>query len=228
MEGKTLNIAEKFLVIAHHPEKGRFLISHLYIKYGLAGAILLDMTLEDRISLEDRRLMLKTGRTTTDPVKDEVTLLMSQAGKPHRADYWVRRLAGRYTRYLKQILKGLEEKRVVRIEDRKFLGIIPYRAVFLLESYTRSNIIGKLKNDILVYRASAGDNMALAGLIEACRMHRLLTADRDELRMIRSQVRKIIRESPVSDVVAHTIRQVQIAIITSVTAATVAATAGKH
>ena len=62
----------------------------------------------------------------------------------------------------------------------------------------------------------------------ACRMYRILSADRDELKTIRSQLKKIIKESPVSDVVAKTIRQVQ-AVITSVTAAIVAhPTAGRH
>ena len=70
--------------------------------------------------------------------------------------------------------------------------------------------------------------MAIAGLIEACRMHRILSDDRDELKTIRTQLKKIIKESPVSDVVSQTIRQVQAAIISSVTAAIVASSAGRH
>ncbi|MFO7620157.1 MAG: GPP34 family phosphoprotein, partial [Bacteroidales bacterium] len=66
MSEKSFNTAEKFLLIAHHPEKGRFTISPMYIKYGLAGAILLDMTLEDRIDLTDKRLILKTAGTSAD------------------------------------------------------------------------------------------------------------------------------------------------------------------
>jgi hypothetical protein len=68
--------------------------------------------------------------------------------------------------------------------------------------------------------------MAIAGLMEACRMQRILSDDREELKNIRIRLKKIIKESPVSDVVSQTVRQVQAAIFASVTAAIVASSAG--
>ena len=228
MAEQNLNTAEKFLIMAHHPEKGRFIISSLFIQYGITGAILLDMTNEGRINMEDKRLLLKTVKVPSDAIKSDIVTLMSQSDRPRKTEYWVRKLAARYTRYKREILKGLEEKRIVRMEEKKFLGIIPYRQSYLIESYTRNNIIHQLKNDILDARGASGDNISLAGLVEACRMYRILSSDRDELKMIRTQVKKIIKESPVSDVVVQTIRQIQVAIISSVTAATIAASAGRH
>ena len=89
-------------------------------------------------------------------------------------------------------------------------------------------MIRQLKNDILVYRGDAGESSALAGLVEACRMRRILSSDREELKMIRTQIKKILKDSPVSDAVAQTIRQVQAAIIASVTASVAASSAGSH
>jgi len=228
MAEKNLSTVEKFLLIAHHPEKGRFMIPKMYLQYGIAGAILLDMALEDLMDITDKRLIIKSARTSADPVITEVVTLISQSSKSRKADYWVRKLATRYNKYKWQLLKGLADKRLIRIEEKKFLGLIPYRQSYLIESYTRSNLVHQLKNDIMIYRGDSGDYLALAGMIEACRMYRILSADRDELKTIRSQLKKIIRESPVSDVVAKTIRQVQAVIITSVTAAIVASTAGRH
>ena len=60
-------------------------------------------------------------------------------------------------------------------------------------------------------------------------MERVLSTDRDELKRLRQQLKVMVSESPVSDVVAQTIRQVQAAIIVSVTAAAVAsASAGRR
>ena len=58
MAEKTFSTAEKFLIIAHHPEKGGFLTSQTFIQYGIAGAILLDLTLGERISMVDKKLFL--------------------------------------------------------------------------------------------------------------------------------------------------------------------------
>ncbi len=227
MAEKNFNTAEKFLLIAHHPEKGRFMVSQMYIQYGIAGAILLDMTLEERIDIADKKLILKAARDSTDPVINEVTILMSQSPKSRRADHWVRKLATRHNKFKWQILNGLADKRIVRIEEKKFLGLIPYRKSYLIESYTRSNIVRQLKSEILAYtREPSPSNMAIAGLIEACRMQRTLSDDREERKTIKTQLKKINKESPVSDVVSQTIRQVQGAIIASVTATIIASTAG--
>jgi hypothetical protein len=220
--------AEKFLILAHHPEKGRFITSHLFMQYGIAGAIILDMTLDDRIEMADKKLLLKASKPDAEPVAAEITSLLSRSAKPRKTEYWIRKLAGHYSKYKWQILKGLEGKRLVRIENRKFLWIIPYRKSYLIESYTRSNIISQMKNDILFQKGLEGENLALAGLIQACRMYRILTNDRDELRKIRKQLKQIIKESPVADIVGQTIRQVQAAIMVSVTSAIAASTAGAH
>ncbi|MCU0378516.1 MAG: GPP34 family phosphoprotein [Bacteroidales bacterium] len=228
MTTSKFSTAEKFLMLAHHPEKGRFITSHLYIQHGIAGALLLDMTLDDRIEMAEKKLLLKAGKETAESVTGEITSLLSGSAKPRKAEYWIRKLAGRYNKYKWQILKGLEGKRVVRIENRKFLWVIPYRKSYLIESYTRSNIISQLKNDILFHKALEGENLALAGLIQACRMHRILTHDREELKEIRRRLKQIIKESPVADLVGQTIRQVQAAIMVSVTAGIVASTAGSR
>jgi Golgi phosphoprotein 3 len=227
MAEKNFNTAEKFLLMAHHPEKGKFMISQLFIQYGIAGAIMLDMTLEERIDISDKKLILKPARVSADPVINEVTTLMSQSPQSRKAYHWVRKLAMRHKRYKWQILNSLADKRIVRIEEKKFLGLIPYRKSYLIESYTRSNIVRQLKSELLAYtREPSPSSMAIAGLIEACRMQRILSDDREELRTIKTQLKKAIRDSPVSDVVSQTIKQVQAAIIASVTAAIIASTAG--
>lgn len=229
MAEKNFNTVEKFLLIAHHPEKGRFMIPQIYIQYGIAGALLLDLTLEDRIETADKRLLLKSGKVSADPVISEVVTLISQSPRSRKTDYWVRKLATRHNKYKWQVLKSLADKRMVRIEEKKFLGLIPYRQSYLTESYTRSTMIRHLKSEILAYtREPSSASMAIAGLIEACRMHRILSDDREELKTIKAQLKKIIKDSPVSDIVSQTIKQVQAAIIASVTAAVFASAAGRH
>lgn len=225
---KTLNISEKFVVLAHHPEKGRLVISRQYFQYGLAGAILLDLCLDGRIGIDNGRITPKPGNTPADPVKSEVMQMINDSARPRKAGYWVSKMAFRSRRYLRQIMTVLTAKRIIRIEETMLLGIIPWRRSYLTESYTRSNLVRKLKNDILVYRGDPDDSSALTGLVEACRMRRILSTDREELKMIRSQMKRILKDSPVSDVVAQTIRQVQAAIIASVTASVAASSAGRH
>jgi hypothetical protein len=225
---KSFNIAEKFILISHHPDRGRFLVSRQYLQYGLAGAILLDLCLAGKIELNDNRLILRSASMPADPVGAEVTGMIFESAKPRKTSFWIGKLSFSYNKFLKQILIGLEKRRVIRFEEKRLFGIFPWRKSYLVETYTRNNLIRQLKNDILVYRGDAGENISLAGLLEACRMHRIISTDREELRMIRSQLKKIMNDNRISDVVMQTIRQVQAAIIASVTAAVFASTAARH
>ncbi len=222
MAEKTFSTAEKFLIIAHRPEKGGFLTSQLFIQYGIAGAILLDLTLGERISIVDKKLLLKPGKALSSPMLNDVSTMISQSPNPRKISYWVGKLASRYNRYKWQILEGLEGKRILSIERRKFLGLIPYRQSVFTETYTRASLVRQLKNEILSGRGGDGELNALAGLVKACSLERVLSTDRDELKRIRQQLKVMVSESPVSDVVAQTIRQVQAAIFASLTAAVVA------
>ncbi len=227
MSEKNLSIAEKFLLIAHHPEKGRYVIPSTYLQYGLAGAILLDLTLSDRIETDGIKLSMKRSRPLTDPLMQEVAALMSQSEMPRKAGYWIRKLGAHHNRYHLQLLKVLAGKRLLRIEEKKFLGMIPYRKSYLLESYTRSNLVLQLRNEIMAYRGVPGENFPLAIMVAACRLQRVVTTDRDELKQIRAQLKRMAKENPVSDAVTQTVSQVQAAVIASITAAVAASTSGK-
>ena len=88
-------------------------------------------------------------------------------------------------------------------------------------------MLRQLKSELLAYaREPSSASMAIAGLIEACRMHRILSDDREERKVIRTQLKKAINDNPVSDIVSQTIKQVQAAIISVVTASIIASTAG--
>lgn len=58
-----LNTAEKFLLIIMHPEKSRYLIPETKINPGLFGAILMDLSLEEKIEFKDKRIIAHSSYT---------------------------------------------------------------------------------------------------------------------------------------------------------------------
>jgi hypothetical protein len=223
-----LSTAEKFLLIGHHPEKGRFLISGFQLEYGVIGAILLDMTLENMIITENERLIVKKGVMSNDQVHSEISSLIVNARKPQKIRYWITRLARRSGKYKWLILNELTSKRVIRIENKKFLGIIPYRKSYLMESYTRMNLIQELKSSTLYHKDLNNETVVILGMIEACKMHRIITSDKDELKILRKELKEVIKESPIAGTVNETIKQVQAAIIGAVIATGAASSAAAH
>lgn len=62
-------------------------------------------------------------------------------------------------------------------------------------------------------RDLSNETILVLGLIEACKMHKILTSDKVELKRLKQELKEIINESPISNTVDKTIKQVQAAII---------------
>jgi len=224
----NLNTAEKFLLIAQHPVKGRFIVSDTEISYGIVGAFLLDMSLDNRIGIEEKRLILKNVKRDDNPIISEISTIIGKSEKHRKIKYWIDRLTRKSNIYKRSLQDGLERKGLVRIEHHKFLGLIPYRKCYIIDSKMRDSLIRLLRECILFHKELNNENTVLLGLIEACRMHKILSSDREELKTIRKELKAIIKESPIAETVGETIKQVQIAIISSVAAATIATSAANN
>jgi len=220
-----LSTAEQFVLLAHHPEKGRFIVSDIQFKYGIIGAILLDMSLDNSVILENDRLLAGKNIRSENEIVSDIAAIINSSGKPRKMRYWISRLATKSGKYKWAILNGLVARKLVRIENRKFLGLIPYRKSFLTESRQRFELIQHLKNSILFRKELSRETIVVLGLVEACKMHRIITKDRDELKTMRKELKRIIKESPIADTVDKTIKEVQAAIIGAIIASSVAASA---
>jgi Golgi phosphoprotein 3 len=219
---------EKFLLIAHHPDKGRFIISGLQMDYGIIGAILMDMSLDDKIALENDRVIIKKGTGTGNQILSEVISMISSAGKSHSIKHWITKLARRSGKYKWIALAEMAEKKVIQIENRMFLGIVTHKKSYLLDSYNRNKMIQQLKYNVLSHKELSNETTAILGMIEACKMHRIISTETDELKKIKKELKLIIKESPVASMVDQTIRQVEAAVFGALAASTAAATAAHH
>jgi len=208
----TLNTAEKFLLLAQHPVKGRSVISNPEFSYGIAGALLLELTLEERIAIEDKRLILKNDKKSDNQSLSEAITAISKAQKRHRVSYWLERLERKAYVYRRYIMEGLERKNLIRTEYRKFLGLIPYRRYYLIDSMSRDNLIMQLRGCILFHKELNNENILLLGLIKACNMQNIIASDRREQKSIRKGLKEIIKEVPMNEAASQTIDQVQSAI----------------
>lgn len=220
-----LNTLSKFLLLAHHPEKGGFLISDAHINYGIIGAALLEMSLDGQINIEKNKLILLKEANSDNSIISEILKEIKSSKKTRKIKYWITKLARKSRKFKWAILSDLEKNKLLKIEDRKFIGLISYKKSYLVESNTRNDLIIQLKKDALSGGDLSNETILVLGLIEACKMHKIITSDKVELKKLKQELKEIIKESPIADTVDKTIKQVQAAIIGAIIASTVAASA---
>ncbi len=225
-----LNTIEKFLLIAHHPEKWWYKINQIHLKYGIAGAILLELALRNDIVLEESKIQVNTKSKSDDkeyPLFGEIVQTIELSRRLHKPKYWIQKY-GRRPRKLKwEFLSGLEKKRLIRIKRLKFLGI-PYRRTYLIDKHIRVQLISNLRESLIYKKSKTEEDIAILGLIEACKMYRIIEPDRSKRKIIRKELKYVIKESPISEILQATIKQIQIAIAMAVAASSAGAAGASH
>jgi len=221
----NLSIVEKFLLLAHHPTKGGFIISEIHINFGIIGSILLEMSFENYFRIENDRLMIKNERTPSNPLYSEIFIRIRDSKKARKLKYWVTRLNSKSNKYKWMILKDLQKKGLIDIEDKKFLWLIPYKKSRLTDSLAHDRFIQELKNNISNRHDISNENTVVLALVDACKMHKVFAKSRAEVKVLKKDLKSVIEESAVGDTVDETIKEVQRAITNTIAASTVVITA---
>jgi len=215
-----LNTIEKFLLIAHHPEKGRFKIPHIHFKYGIAGAILLELSLRKTISLKEARVEIVQQPVTKDPeypIFEEIIQSMQLSRRLHKPRFWIQKFGRRPRKFKWVFLEGLAKKRLIRIKELKFLWI-PYRRSYLIDGSSRQKLIYSLKEVLIYKKPNTEADIAILGLVESCRLLRIIEPDWGKRKIVRQELKLLLKESPISEILAATIKQIQIAISIAIAA----------
>ena len=91
----ALRFAEELLLLLLKEEVGGLAaVPEAHLDHTLAGAVLMDLALENRIDTDPEKLVLLDPTPLRDDLLDPSLARIAQDGETHDAEYWVRRIAG--------------------------------------------------------------------------------------------------------------------------------------
>ena len=122
-----LRFAEELLVLVLDEGRGEVAPSlppHS-LNLALAGAVLMDLALEDRIDTDTERLMLVDPEPLDDDILDPTLAEIADAGETHDTGYWLERTARRGRRIRRTALARLTQRGILRSEAHGVLSLTP-------------------------------------------------------------------------------------------------------
>ena len=91
-----MRFAEELLLLLHNDESGYFVpIPEWNMSCALAGAVLMDLAMEDRIDSDQTSLTLTDATPTGDELLDPTLIEIAGEEQVHTPQYWVERIARR-------------------------------------------------------------------------------------------------------------------------------------
>jgi golgi phosphoprotein 3 len=220
------SFAKQFLILALNPEKGRVSISSIHFRYTLTGSFLMDYLDNGEISISNKRI-IPSFRINTDAIHTMIGDRISASSRNRRISYWISRLTNKSRFIMNNLTLALQQERLLTIEQKKFLGIFPYKRYWLIDKGLRSGIIETMRGILIHGKQPEKREMMFLGLIEASRSYKLLSRESGEARRMRKRNIELLKGDIISAEINQAIREVQAAVAASVMAATMASS-GAH
>ncbi len=126
--GVMLRFAEEIMLLLLHDHEGKFVrVPGWSLDYALAGGMLMDLALEDRIDTDLNTLVLLDQTPTGDSLVDPTLADIARAEGQHDARFWVERTAGYADDIRERALARLVERGILERRDDRFLWVFRSR-----------------------------------------------------------------------------------------------------
>lgn len=219
-----MTTAKKLKLLAHKADKPGYLIDPNSVYIGFVGAILLDLASEKCINLSGDKLEVLQHTTDLSETHQMVLTELIDSKKERTLKRWVSRLGQRGRKYVKHFNQQLEQEGSIQIIKKKFL-FIPYTQIQLLDIKTKAQLVHDLRSVIFNQNPLPEENEVILSLVAACKMYKAIAFNKEERKQAKLRLKEIIKDGSVSQNVDKVIKEMQAAIVATMAASTVAATA---
>jgi hypothetical protein len=217
-----MNLAQDFVLLAY-ADDGTPETDSTRLDNGAGGALLLELALDERVAVDDKKVIVRDPAPTGDAQVDAALAAVAADSKPRKADHWVQHFA-RSAR--QQALDALVERGVLQREKGKVLLVFPrttYPAPGGVEPPAESQTRARLRAAVAGTGPVEPRTAALCALIAATDLDRKVFADLDR-KQVKARLAEIGEGQWAADAIKKTIEQIQAAIMVAVIAATTAST----
>jgi hypothetical protein len=163
-----LSFAEEILLLALDDQGGMNQLSPVSLDYALAGAVLTDLALLNRIDTDLHSLFVVDETPTGDILSNRVLgEIRSYAGR-WPAIHWLGHFAKQGAWIQELVLNRLIEKRILKKEDRKILWVFEVRRYPIIDNTEPKEVKTRLRELILSDDIPDPHDAVLISLINAC------------------------------------------------------------
>lgn len=212
-----LDLLEEYLLIALDDDKGKFVIDSTHLHYGFGGAILLELALREKISIEGEFIRLKDSSSMTEVALNKTIELIQEDAKPIKIKDLIRTLANNAGELKQDTLQRLMNKGILKKEEHKILWIIPNNKYPTSNLSPENKVRERLKGVMLLGEKSEPRDIMLLSLIDVSDLTREAFRDKDDYKAVKKKIKEVTQDVKISSAINKSIREIQAAIMIAIT-----------
>jgi len=162
-----LSFGEELLLLALDDEKGT-IVDKTSIKYGLVGALLMDLALVNKIDTDLENLMIVDASPTGDDILDDVLTQIAQSDRTRTTEYWLVHLSQNSNTIKERLLDRLIQKGILKREEQKILWVFARRRYPVRDDKEEKEVKTRIREVILSDSIPDPRDVVLISLIKGC------------------------------------------------------------
>lgn len=220
----NLDLLEEFLLIALDDDKGQFVIDSTHLHYGFGGAILLELALREKISIEGDYVRLKDSSYAKEVALNKALDLLKESAESKKIKDWISALAKKAGELKQDTLQRLINKGILKKEEHKILWIIPNNKYPTSDLSPENKVRERLNAVMLNGALSEPRDIMLLSLIEVSDLTREAFRDKEDYKKVKKKIKEVTQDVKVSGAINKSIREIQAAIMIALTTTLVVTT----
>ena len=184
------------------------------LNYALAGGVLMDLALENRIDTDLEKLVLIDSTPIGDSLLDPTLADINEVGE-RDARFWVERTASRAQEIREESLSRLISLGILEARDDRFLWVFRSRRYPAIEGTTVREVKLRIMEVLFSDEIPDPRDVVIICLADACGIFRRLLS-RAELSRASERIEQVSRLDLIGQAMSQAIQDIQLTIATSV------------
>jgi golgi phosphoprotein 3 len=203
-----LTFAEELLLLSHDERTGHFHNMDDAMP-ALAGAVLMELAIRDRIDTDLDKLMLVDGTPTGEPVLDGILAQMVAEPGSHSTEDWVDFLKHNGQEIHDAALARLIERGILRREEAKVLWVFGTRRYPLIENHEQQEVKLRIANLLMSDEIPDARDVVIVALAQSCGLLEHIFSV-DELESAKARIEQIVRLDLIGQAVRAAIENLRV------------------
>lgn len=204
-----LNFAEELYLLALDDRQGEVIHTSLKVfDQVLAGALLMDLALRNRLDADVAELRLVDGAATGDPLLDETLAELQRDSRPRATADWLQRLARPERDLSGRVLARLLARGILRQEDRRLFWVFAIRQYPLIDDREIREVKTRLRELILSDELPDPRDVVLISLASSANLFDAVFTP-EEFARVRERIAMLARLDLIGQAVARSVREIE-------------------
>ncbi len=164
-----LTLVEEIVLLSLNDETGaHFPLPPSALGYGLAGAILSDLIMAERIAVDEGSVKILNSQTTNNPLLDPWLQRIVDEPYVHSIHYWISAIADEKRDIESSVLDHLIERGILIRKDKKILWVVGLRRYPTIHNEERIEVRTRLQRLIFSNEKPDHFDSTLISLLDGC------------------------------------------------------------